>query len=125
MMYTGRYHEQLFEVFVFTHHWHRQAARQATGVVAGGAAGVLIVGANGWVVRAPGGGNEGGGVTHADAAGFLLRVLVGLSGSRLASKVSALPSWLHATCISEEELETGLRGYAKVRTLDGAFWPAG
>ena len=138
----------LFEVLVFTYHWHREAAGEATGGVAGGAAGGaaggvaggatagapggaaggaaggLVVGANGWVVQAPGEGGEGGGVTHADAAGFLLPVLVGLSGSRQASRVSALPRWLDATCVSEGGLETALRRYAKVRRLDAAFWPA-
>lgn len=123
----------LFEVLVFTYYWHRQAAGGvagsvaggAAGGVAGGAAGGLAVGANGWVVQAAGGGDEGGGVTHADAADFLLRVLVGLSGCRQASKLPALPSWLNATCISEEGLETGLRRYAEVRHLDAVLWSAG
>eukprot|EP00752_Nemacystus_decipiens_P015187 g13523.t1 len=128
----------LFEVLVFTYHWHREAAGEATGGGAGGApggaaggvaggataggpggaAGGLVVGANGWVVQAPGEGGEGGGVTHADAADFLLPVLVGLSGSRQASGVSALPKWLDgmdATCFSGGGLETALRRYAKAK----------
>ncbi|CAB1101680.1 unnamed protein product [Ectocarpus sp. CCAP 1310/34] len=109
----------LFEVLVFTYYWHRKAAGDTAGGAAGGAVGGAAGGAAGeaagWVARAPLEGDEGGGFTHADAAGFLLRVLVGLSGSRQASKVSALPSWLHATCIPEGELATGLRRYAKAK----------
>lgn len=115
----------LFEVLVFTYYWHRKAAEGAAGGNAGGAqggaTGGLVVGRNGGVARAPGGDEEGGVVSHADAAGFLLRVLVGLSGARQASKVSALPSWLHGDLISEADLETGLRGYAKVRKLGCCF----
>eukprot|EP00903_Cladosiphon_okamuranus_P021995 g20222.t1 len=109
----------LFEVLVFTYRWHlqhRQAVGGAAGGGGGGAAGGLVVGANGWVVQGtPGGGEEGGIVTHARAAEFLRPVLVGLSGSRQASNVSSLPSWLDPKWITEGDVETGLRGYAKAK----------
>lgn len=128
----------LFEVLVFTYHWHRRAAGgpAAGGAVGGGseggpaggaaggaseggtageATGGLVVGAKGWVVHTPMGAGEGDIITHADGASFLLPVLVALSGSRQASKVSALPSWLDPKWISEGDVATGLRGYAEVR----------
>lgn len=120
----------LFEVLVFTYHWHRKAAGgaaggatgEAAGGAAGGVAGGLVVGTNGWVAAV---GNEDGGVvTHADAAAFLLPVLVALSGSRQASKVSALPLWLHDKWVSSGGVATGLRGYAEVRVF-GRCWIVG
>lgn len=116
----------LFEVLVFTYRWHLQhrqttggAAGGAAGRGAGGAAGGLVVGANGWVVHgAPGRDEAGGIVTHARAAEFLRPVLVGLSGSRQASKVSSLPLWLD----SKLNVETGLRGYGNVRNLRAIFF---
>lgn len=115
----------LFEVLVFTYYWHRKAAEAAGGAAGGavgGTAARLADGPNGWM-HTPGEGGAGGGITHTDAAGFLLRVLVGLSGSRQASKVSELPSWLDATCMSSGEHETGLRTYAQVRKSDAASRP--
>lgn len=128
----------LFEVLVFTYHWHLQhgqtgggagggAAGGGTGGGGGGTAGGVVVGANGWVVQGtPGGGEEGGIITHVRAAEFLRPVLVGLSGSRQASKASRLPSWLDPKWIAEGGVETGLRGYAKVKNcLRAVFYRQG
>ncbi|CAM9541300.1 unnamed protein product, partial [Pylaiella littoralis] len=106
----------LFEVLVFTYYWHRKHA----------ASGGLVVGNDGWALQgpsshpeaSPSGGSgvnqEADVVSHHDAAEFLLPVLMSLSGSRQASKVSALPSWLSEDIISQGDILAGLQRYAKV-----------
>lgn len=45
----------LFEVLVFTYHWHRRQQVAVGGAAGGAAGGRLVVGDKGWVVHAPGG----------------------------------------------------------------------
>lgn len=48
-------------------------------------------------------------------------MLMALSGSRQARNVPVLPLFVHDKWISEGDMETGLRGYAKVRSLECSY----
>lgn len=109
----------LYEVLVFLYHWHRVSSISEPEGPPGG----LAVGIDGWVVREPSlsadlVGDEGvGTVTHKDAMAFFQPALVGLSGSRQASKMPSLPSWLDKKWTSEACAFEGLQGYAQVRVF--------
>lgn len=114
----------MFEVLVFTYYWHqKQESIDCRGV---------FLSSDGWMREAPvlpslldvpQPGADPSGVqestaadlSHQDAEHFLLSTLLPVSGSRQASKVSALPPWLRVDLLSAQDVTMGLKVYAQVR----------